>query len=438
VRVRFAFGGVTYYKWRGKIVEIDPVPGAKRDRVTYVRCVDWMDEAAGFAVQDVAAQTNVRSDQLFSAVLAVMPKQPPATSVQTGQDTYTYALDDLGGHPFAATVFQNIAQSEMGYIYIVGDTTQGGTLVFENRTARAISGPTNVFSFSNDMLEMGVPRTLSMLYNRVETLVHPKTIDDTHTTVLWAQSDSIFPAVQPSETVTIWTDFRDPSTQVSLIGGTDVQTPVSGTDYVMSNNPTGVGTDVTANFTVTFTALAATGKFVITNNGSSVGYITTLQVRGKGVYDYAPVRARSEDTASQALQGLTYVEIDMPYQDKPAVGQGVAAWIQFLYGSSRPHVDSVKFFASGTNALLTAALSQEIGARIGIDETVTGVTQTIAATTRQYGFYIQSVEFEVAPSRSGPLVWCTWGFVPADTGAYWRLDVVGAAELGTTTTLGYP
>lgn len=437
VRVKFVYGGVTYYKWRGKIKEIDVQPGSKRDRVTFIRAVDWMEEAAGFKVQDVDVQTNVRSDQLFSAVLAVMPKQPAATSIQTGQDTYAVALQDLGDHPYATTVFQKIAQSELGYVYIVGDQTQGGTLTFENRSARMIGGPTNVFSFSNDMIEMMVPRGLDLLYNRVESLVHPKTLD-AENTVIWSQAESVFPAIQPGETVTIWVDFRDNNQTLSRIGALSTETPVAMTDYEMSSALDGSGVDLTSSFTVTFTGFAATGKFVITSAAAVAGYIAFLQVRGIGIYDYAPVRARSEDTASQAAQGLTYVEIDMPYQESTYVGQGAAEYIQFLYGSPRPRVDAVKFFASNTSSMLTAALAREIGARIGIDETVTGVTQTIPASSNQYGFYIQSVAFDVLPSHSGPLVWCTWTLVPADSNAYWRLDVVGASELGDTTTLGYP
>lgn len=430
VRIAFTFGGVTYYKWRGKISRISPLPGKKRERITLVQCVDWMEEAARFEVKDVSMQIGKRSDQVFSAVLATMPMQPAATSIGTGQDIYAVALDDLGAsNPSAATTFQKLAQSEFGFVYVKGDTTQGGTLVFEPRNMR--SALTNVFSLNDNMTAMAVPTDLSMLFNRVDTIVHPRKIDAAPTTVLWASTTSTPVEIAPGTTVTVWADFHDPSQPVAQIGATGVITPlVAGIDYVMSDSS---GIDMTSSCSIVTTVFATAAKFTITNSSvNATGRLTTLQIRGQGIYNYTPITSRSEDTISQAALGLSAIEIDMPYQDNPNNGQAAADLVKHLYNSSLAWCQSLAFFASTSSSLLTAALAREIGDRIGVTETVTGLS-----TSGSKGHFIQSIAFAVESSAIGPLITCNWTFVPADTGSYWVLDSLTASQLDNTTILGY-
>lgn len=433
VRIKFVYAAVTYYKWMGKIAEIDPVPGTRYERITRIRCVDWMDEAAQFNVRDVSIQLSKRSDQVFSAVLAAMPKQPAATSVGVGLDTYPYSLDDIGDHPSAVSVFQKITQSELGFIYVKGDSVQGGTLVYENRQTRILAGSVNLSTLTNTQTKMSVPRTLAQLYNRVETTVHPKSIDAAATTVLYQKPSGTTILVAAGQTTTIFGDFRDPAqSAVSLIGGTAGVAPVATTDYVANSAADGSGSNLTANFTVTATFFAATVKLVIVNTGATDGYLTTLQVRGKGIYDYGPQVSRSDAAASQASQGLRALLIDMPYQDALVNGQGAADYLLNIYSNPQTQVDAVSF-ASDTAALLTAALAREISDRIGLVETVTGVS-----TANQAGFYIQSIEMEIVPSRIGPLITCTWGLAPASGQAVLVLDQVGSSELDSVgAVLGY-
>lgn len=432
-RVKFVSAGITYYKWRGKIHEIAPMPDQHGERKTLVTCVDWMADAADFNVYDVSPQLTKRDDQVFSAVLAVMPKQPAATSIATGLDTFQYAGDDWGDHPPAPTVFQRITQSAFSYVYLKGDQTQGGTLTYEIRSTRPLAGPSNAFTLTETMIDMEAPRTLDMLLNRVETSVHPKKIDSAATTVLWSLAQSQPILVTAMSSIEVWTDFYDPNDKLSLIGGTALVTPVATTDYVANSTSDGTGTDLTANISITMTAFAATTKLVVANLGAIDAYMTTLQVRGKGIYDYTPIVSRSEDTSSQSTYGLRQIQFDMPYQNDPNNGAQAAALLKNLYGTTRQFVERVKFFANTSSSLLAAALGLEIGTKIGISETVTGIS-----TTSNAGFYIQNVQFELRVVAGGlPMIWCSWGLIPADSGGYWVLDQVGASELDSTTILGF-
>ncbi len=369
-------------------------------------------------------------------MLADVTRQPAATSIATGKDTFTYALDNLGGdRVVAASLFQDIAQSELGFIYVKGDTTQGETLVFENRQTR-MATTTNSVSFSDDMLALAVPRTLDNVFNRVEVVITSRTIDAAATTVLYSLPTPQSAAIGAGSTVTIWGDFRDPAQTAAWVGGTAMVAPVATTDYTMNTVATGAGSDLTASFTVTATYFASTVKLDVTNNhASSSGYITLLQCRGKGLYRYNPETFRSDVTSSQTAYGLRPVTIPMTYQDRSDLAQGAADYLATVYGTPVQQVDAIAFEANATSTFLTAALAREISDRIGIDETVTGVTASIIGTTR--GWYINSVGFEVLPAKAGPQITCTWGVSPSDTNAYWILDQAGASELDVSTRLGY-
>lgn len=431
VRVKFVYAATTYYKWRGVLSEIGPAPGLKRSRVTRCLAVDWFNEPGNYDVREVALQINKRSDEVFSAILAVIPKQPAATSIGTGKDTYTYALDNIGNdsHPPASALFHDIMMSELGYLFVKGDSTQGGTLDFENRHVRPLT-TTAAITFNNDMVDIKVPRTLDRIWNRVEVTTHPRRVDSAATTVLFSLLSQ--PIVQSGETVTIWGDFNDPTQQLSRVGGTAMVAPVATTDYTMNTASDGSGANMTASFSVTATFFAASVKFDVTNNSmTDSGYVTKLQCRGKGLYDYAPETSISDDTAAQLTQGLRVLPINMPYQDSRVNGQGAADWIRNLYSSPAKQVDSIQFFANHSATFLTAALAQEISARISISETVTGVASS------GNGWFVNAIEFDVEPTLNGPAIWCTWILTPASNSQAWILETVGFSELDSTTILGY-
>jgi len=159
--------------------------------------------------------------------------------------------------------------------------------------------------------------------------------------------------------------------------------------------------------------------------------------------------AEAEDTSLAADFGEQVAVIDLPYQSDPAVGQSTAEYLLGLYGPqeigiwslgtagsselgvttqlsyfNRASVGSVQV-RPRTGALQTQILAREVGDRIALEETVTGL---------QASFYIQAVAIEVmAPGI--PSV--TWTLAPADTQAYWALGETGYSELGNTTWLAF-
>ncbi len=396
--------------------------------------VDWLEQAAQYNVREVALQVSKTSDQVFSAVLAAIPAQPAGSVIATGKDTYTYALDDVarGDHPTAAAIFQRIAQSELGFIFIKGDLAQGGTLVFENRQTRAV-GSGSAATFNDDMVMLVVPRSLDQLVNRVEMTSPSRKIDAAATTVLYViQTPTVTSIAANGGSITIWGNYRDPNLQTSLVGGTAMVVPVATTDYTMNALADGTGADLTATFTVTATYFGASVKFVITNNGASDGFITKLQCRGKGLYDYAPETSVSDNASSQTTYGLRAIKLDMPYQTDRNIAQSAADYLAYLYGSPLTVASEIGFQSTVSQAFTTAALAREISDRISVDETVTGIT---AATGTRW--FINAVDITVSPTATGPLLLCKWTLAPADTASYWILDDAVSSLLDVSTRPGY-
>jgi hypothetical protein len=123
------------------------------------------------------------------------------------------------------------------------------------------------------------------------------------------------------------------------------------------------------------------------------------------------------------------IEIDLPYQDDPYIGQGVSDQVIALYSDLTQQIQSLAFVANRSDALTLQALQREPGDMITVTETVTGVTSVAAI--------IQSVEFEAQPGANDTLIICRWGLARADTSQYWQLGIAGVSELGTTSVLGF-
>lgn len=430
IRVRLA---LTYppigtsYKFVGTLDVIRPIAGVRGSYLTNCQAVDWLDEAARYHLTGLALQTNVRGDQVFSSVVASMPIQPQQIETSQGLDSYPYALDNTKDESTTALqVFQNLAMSELGYIYIKSDQVAGGTLVYENRSVRALAATTPVQTFSNTMEQVAIERSRHNLLNKVQVTSHPRKADTTPTTILFDLNST--PQVGPGSTLTLNGPFRDPNTPTARIGGFNLQASVATTDYTLNTAANGTGSDLTSFCSVTFAQQSANSvTFTITNHSTFVAYITKLRLRGQGLYDYNTAILSGEDSTSQFNFGQRAMTLDMPYQSDPSVAGEAAAYILNVWSGQTSYVSKLTILGNWNDALLTAVLLRDISDCIALDETVTG----LASTTK---YFINAVDLSIT---SGRAIRATYTLAPADQNAYWRLQVVGQSELGTTTRLGY-
>jgi hypothetical protein len=426
VRYRLTSGANVSYKFLGRLADILPTPGVYDDRVAHCVALDLMDDYARLDLPDLAAQLNKRSDELVTAILdgLSLDDQPTARAIETGLETYEIALDGgaTGTRPKVREVLNQICLSEFGYCYVKGDTTQGGTFTFESRHHRA-ANPTVEITLTDALFDRAgivVPGKRDEIYSTVQVFVRPTRVDAAATTVLYSLQTTTT-LVQPGATLdTLFGPYRDPANN-DQIGGTAQVTPVATTDYTMNTASDGSGVDLTANFTVTASYTGVGVRWTIVNNGTVAGYVTKLQLRGKGIYRYDALI----EVAVEGTYGQRVLTLDMPFQNNTNVAGDVGSYLSQILSSPFAHVPSVRFLANKSDALMAAAILREPGDRIALSETVSGVDAE---------FTINRVRLELQP---GGLLWCTWGLEPASSQRFWLLGVAGASELGNTTVLGF-
>ena len=436
VRLKITYSGTTYYKFRGSLISVQPDAGSKMRQSVRCLAVDWLDEAARTKIRDIATQSSKRADQVINTLITdAVTRQPAATSLNTGQSTFTTVFDNLRDEQ--TTVYQAIADaalSEFGYFYQKGDTTQGGTVKFEDRHARPKAGAA-VATFDNTMYELEAVRTRDDIINRVQVVVHPRKVDAAATTVLYELTPTqTVPSVGAGATIVIQGPFRDATGRFVRIGGDAVVAPAATTDYTGNSASDGSGTNLTSSLTVTAAVSSNSAVFTITNtHATSTIYVTKLQIRGKGVYDQYDSAARASDSASQTSYGETLATIDLPYEDDLDIAQGIADWVLNVYKNPRYTVGAIGLHGNASATLMTQALAREPGDKIALKETVTGLTN-LGSGGAEIGYFINGVRLTVGPRD---VIDVTWPLAPADQQQAWILGTTGAGEIGVTTVLGY-
>ena len=394
VRMTFTFSATTYYKFIGTLETIEPIPGTRGPRSVLCTVVDWMDDAAKQKTNNIATQTSKRADEIISAVVANMTRQPISTSYSAAQLEYPYALDTAEDEATSAmTELAKAVNSDLGFLYVIGDTSAGGKLVYHDRRVRQ-AATTSLATLSNTMAGMTVSRSRSRIYNRVKVSVNPRRVDADATTVLYQYDAAQLLALGPSESITIYGQYRDPDQRAQRVGGVDLVTPAATTDYTFGTGPG--DTSLTASLTVTATTGGNSAIIELTNGAAVTGFVTFLQIRGRGLYDYDAVTLQATDATSKTAYGEFVLSVDMPHETRQHVASSVADVFLADYKDPRTYIDGVSFWANYSDALMTAALAREPGDLVTITETVTGLSTT---------YFINGVSYEVIGGKQLRAAW---------------------------------
>ena len=212
IELRITYSGTTYYKFTGHLSSISPSAGQYLDQKVDCIAVDWMDEAAITKVKGVTVQTNKRSYELIQLLVDESVTVPPkATEFAEGQSTFVTSFDNLlDAQTSVLRALYDCVISELGYLYIKGDTSTGGVLTFEDRYARPKTGAA-VASFDNTMTGLTVSRTRSQIINTSYVVVHPRTTDTSTSFLYELTTTATTPEVPPNSTITINCPYREAS-----------------------------------------------------------------------------------------------------------------------------------------------------------------------------------------------------------------------------------
>ena len=418
--------GRNFTRFRGRLDSARPVAGVFERRTVRCVAVDWMDDAARAKLEQVPAQLSKRADETFRTLVDAVPFAPDAIEQDTSPDTYPYTLDSAKDEATAIlSEFQKLALSELAFIY----QKANGTVVFESRIRRSKQGPT-IDTFTDiatlSGLRHGAARDDAI--SKVQLITHPRRVDTVDTTVLFKLANPFL--VGASTTATILGPYRDPTQESSRVGGTDMRTPVATTDYLANSQSDGSGTNLTPKVSLVVSFGGNGARIEITNSGTEPAYMTLLQLRGRGIYDFQNVVSEAADATAQINIGTTDTT-DMPYQDDPVLAEEAALWLLSLYKDFDNLVESATIFVPRSDtALADRVLSREISDRIEIVEQMTGFVGGAATDV----FFINNIDLTIDDRDNLSI---TWGLAPVNRQDFWLLEVIGQSELDSTTVLGF-
>ena len=391
VRVSFNYNSTNYYKYYGWISPDGIVAdtGTNGTRTVTVTCVGFMGKAAEHNLDLLAIESNKTIEQAVQSIVANMPISPVATDNGTGANLFPSVFDTVTPGTKALAEMLKLAVSEVGYVYTMGDTTAGQTLVVKGR--QDLIDVTSSYTFDNDMMAMDVGYGKA-LANRIKTNAYPRETDTSYI-VMWKLNKAI--RVAGNTTIGPFRGtYRNPTGGSKTMKGSDLQTPVATTDYVGHVNEDGSGTDKTADMVVTVTFGATDFEYSIENTSSVAlwtgGTAGKFQVRGKGVYFDDQSTNVVDDATSQAAYGMKELTIDMKYQDDPTLVKDYAEYYLDVKKDPYKTIESITLNANRDTNNIEAFLNTEPGSRVTVIEDMSAVNDD---------FYIMGYDAEIIAMR---------------------------------------
>lgn len=223
VRLVIEEGSADYYKFVGRLTQITPVPGKKRERKTICIAQDWLYAASKHPVNLIDVQENIRSDEMVQIIVDNLDSAPESISLEQGQETFTYVADDFKDEKtMAMAALDRVTRSEFGFCYIKGNTNGGGELTFEDRHRRVTETTIQATIDDDDIFDMNVRRDIEEVFNRIIATAYPREVSSTNETLYSLYTPIEIP---PNSSKTIRARYSDPNNRDVRLGGKDLLDP---------------------------------------------------------------------------------------------------------------------------------------------------------------------------------------------------------------------
>jgi len=425
LRLKLTYSGSTRYKWQGMISSIQPDAGQFGQRRARIEALDWIDTAGKRKMRLINTAFNQTADQALATVISSMSNLPPASSLASGQSTFPTVFDNVRDEQ--TTVLREINKlviSEMGYAYIKGSSSTGGLFQFDDRHTRAKYGDSSA-SFNDTMAGLDVQRANDRIFNRIRLEANPRETSSAASVLFTLQST---PSVAAGASIAFDGRYTDPSQRGAIrVGGASIVTPASTTDYTMNSASDGTGTDLTSSFTVS-TSPGGNSISVAASNGSGTsGYITLFQVRGRVIAIKEPTTADQSSASSIATYGENVLSMSLPYQSDQNTATDLAVQMLAAWKDPKSIGKQVNIIGNVSDALMSQVLWRDVGDKVTITETVTGVDED---------YFINGVELTIEALDRIEAKWILIPSTAEGLTVQWLLGTAGYSELGTTTALG--
>jgi hypothetical protein len=438
IKLESTYDSTTRTAWLGWVDAIRPTAGIAPDTTT-ITATSWLGRAALSEIS-IGVQESVTYDTVLDKILETSRVYPPSATTwilglsgrselgqttyigdvstfsdfETGISTFLFAGDNWSDKTTVYGAFQDTVAREYGRCWL----TRDAKLQAINRH-KLITDKTVDFTFDNTMSNMDYSYGASENMANVVS-VKAATRRETASQVVAGLQEPV--AISAGSTVDVTYVIESQDSGVSLAVKSPI-TPAATTDFLCNAASDGTGTNLTSSCTGAIVADKSFATRVTVRyslSGSTNGYITFGQLRGTKLDDFATVEVTHEDDTSIANYGKRSTAWSWS-MDSTSTADTIAEHILRERKDPRSRVSSISFKPHTSAALLTAALSHSIFARIAITETQT------ALSSQPYWLIAES---HVIGDNDYSV---SWALEPTSSTDYW---VLGTNTLGETSTLG--
>jgi hypothetical protein len=256
----------------GIIKGLAPTTGVYGEKTIRVTCVDWLELASRTPIGPTEILLAVSSDRVVLRLLDQAIRSPHAVVSETGDETFPYALDNIDS--VNGKILQEIAEvtfNEGGTTFMKKD----GTFTVHARSHRQLVTAESI-TLDGEFQELNPEENLDNVVNIAQATVYPREpgTSTTDTVVEMTRRQQI----APGETAIIDLRYVDPLQKAVEVGATDLPTAlVPTTDYTMTQNEDGTGTDLTSSvvFHTQEIGSSSTHLEVINTHATLTGWFTT-------------------------------------------------------------------------------------------------------------------------------------------------------------------
>lgn len=361
----------------GRVTEWNAVPGLADERTVEVVCKDYMYELQEHISANLTPQTNAPVGDMLQSITftgadtEAMPFRPPfgISEYSTNGESLSYAYSDVrAGSNRVITPLSKVVRSGLGYYYL--QPINFVTAQFWYRTLDEwIDGArTDHHTFDNQYLDIDIGKGRDYQYTNTEVTYYPVDVSDSNEILFTLNRIG---HVKPGETTYFTANYTDPESKGQSITciDTDVITPVSGTDYLVSYTSGDTDNAASSDLTINLTNKGSAAELEFINSNTSQDlYLSLLQVRGKPIRLYDNVTISKGDGLTSARS----LKVDMKYQDDPDFAESALNYFDRIYNRypSDPIVKSITFQAGADSDIFQKAVDARIGNSIRIIEDV--------------------------------------------------------------------
>lgn len=380
VRLVATYNDIDYPLWRGRVLTILPTAGENLERLVHVNAEGCLGPFLRQRLKAILPVVGESEDVLIETLTKALPENawPPGMNIEAGVLTVSYAFEQIGDGSNGFTVLQQIAQSAYGRIFEAAD----GSLSYRSISHSGLGTATHTVDddvIAGSYAALVVPSSFGALYDRVRGTIHPKTVGDVTTDVIYTSPTII--EVAASSTITFWVNYADPDNTLKLIGAVDWQSPTATTDYLANSQADGLGSNLTGSVTVSAQFYGSSALVTIINAAGSTAFFVNgsgdpfFQLRGRRIIDDGTRAVESDSSNPYATfdpEGQNWFEIDFAFLDDYDLAK---SRVQFIAANFRGvHVEQIPLDPQTDETELLAALQVEVGDTWAATESVTGVT----------------------------------------------------------------